>query len=86
MECKYCGAEIEESLHACPCCGNNLEEDLVIADEVEVITDDLTDFCNDQAEEELIPEQSEPTGQEKPRKKIWQIAIAVGCCIALLYS
>ena len=81
MECKFCGAEIEESLQVCPCCGGDLGEELHIEDTVEET------FCEDSILEdaiELEEELEDVPATAKPKRKVWQIAVAIGCCVALL--
>lgn len=85
MECKFCGADIDGSLLVCPCCGGDLEEELHIQDTTEET------FCEDSVlEDEAESEEEHEEGLEeevttaKPKRKVWQIAVAIGCCVALL--
>jgi len=75
MECKFCGAELDEFLQVCPYCGGNLEEDLVTENEAEIVS--VTDCVLDETAE---LEESVPV----KRRKLWQIIVALGCCVALL--
>ncbi len=73
MECKYCGAELDESVSVCPCCGGNLEEDSFAEDTAEIAIP-----IDDAVNADLV----QPSNKRKP----WQIILAVGCCIVLIAS
>ena len=96
MECKFCGAELDETLQACPYCGGNLEDNLVIdteieetveydADEVAAETDN-TEYCLDDAVEDVIAEETEESAAPAKRRPLWQVLIAIGCCVALIVA
>lgn len=92
MDCKFCGAELEADLQTCPCCGGNLEDNLVIDTEMEEeVVDDTnevdveTEFCiDDESGEET--EETEETATQAKRRPLWQVLIAIGCCVALIVA
>ena len=90
MECKYCGAEIEDSLLICPCCNRDFADELVITEDVELVSenascDDTADVLCEEQYEDVIQEAEEPVVAVKKRKT-WQIVVAVSCCVVLLAS
>lgn len=84
MECKFCGAELDESSEVCPCCGGNLEEVLVIDTAMEIDAETETNLIIDSDPGEDTVTESEETVASVKRRPVWQIIIAFGCCAALL--
>ena len=80
MDCKFCGAELNNGELICPVCGKeNLEE-------AEPVMTQMPEFCAEEIAEEMervLPEMEE-TEQSKPKRKVWQIVVALLCCGALL--
>lgn len=78
MDCKFCGAELKDGDIVCPMCGKeNRQETTPISQ--------MPEFCAEEIAEEIeqvFPEVEEE--EDKPKRKVWQIILAVVCCGALM--
>ncbi len=79
MNCKFCNAELEENVTLCPICGKENAEDAetVSAQMPELSLDEIAEMAEEPTEQTEEPEQ-------KPKRKVWKILLAVGCCVVLL--
>lgn len=76
MNCKYCNAEVGEGHKFCPFCGETLAEDMEIP--VEETMEEAVSL-----EDSAMPEE-DIAAEEKPKKKVWKIVLAVaGAVVAL---
>lgn len=83
MECKFCGAQMEEEHKFCPYCGKSQEEQDVTE---QVLIEKDTCCCEEmlQPECEGIQECEETCLSEKPKKKTWVLVTAIaGAVLAI---
>jgi hypothetical protein len=72
MNCKFCNAEIEDNLPACPVCGKDLAEEPAFVEQSQQETDAITSANDMPNEEMLIEEVAEQQMQDIPEENIQQ--------------
>lgn len=80
MNCKFCSAELEEDVTLCPICGKENTED------AETVSAQMPELFLEEIAEDLAEEPLDLTEEpeQKPKRKVWKILLAVGCCVVLL--
>lgn len=84
MNCKFCNAEMKDGELICPDCGKENTE------HTETVSTQMPEFSAEEIGEGM-PFVQELDGENenresKPKRKLWQIILAVACCAALMVA
>lgn len=82
MNCKFCGAELEENVTVCPACEKAVEE--AAAEVTEEVTAEVTEEVAPAVEEAVQKPAKKEKKAKKPMGKVPKIIIAVSLAVVLL--